>query len=284
MTIIPPIKSQGIKTKLVPFIKNVIPKNFDGVWIEPFMGTGVVAFNIPTQFAILSDTNPYLIDFYSAIQSGIINTNVVRNFLEKEGAKLLEIGQDYYYTIRDRFNEKHSPLDFLFLNRSGFNGMIRFNRKGQFNIPFCRKPNRFARAYVTKIINQIDAVSKILKEKNISFICQTFEKTIKEADENSLIYCDPPYIDRNVDYYNSWGEIDEKNLFNCLTKTNASFILSTWHHNTYRKNQYIDLFWNKFNITTCDHFYFVGGKENNRNSMTEAIITNYDIATIILVS
>ena len=64
---VPPIKSQGIKTKLVQWIKSIIPKDFKGVWIEPFMGTGVVAFNIIPKKAILGDTNPHLINFYNSI-------------------------------------------------------------------------------------------------------------------------------------------------------------------------------------------------------------------------
>jgi len=60
----------------------------------------------------------------------------VRNFLNAEGAKLFEKGETHYYDVRNRFNKEYQPLDFLFLNRAGFNGMIRFNRKGQFNIPF----------------------------------------------------------------------------------------------------------------------------------------------------
>ncbi|MBF2056434.1 MAG: Dam family site-specific DNA-(adenine-N6)-methyltransferase [Cyanobacterium sp. T60_A2020_053] len=276
MTIIPPIKSQGIKTKLVPVIKNLIPKNYAGIWIEPFMGTGIVGFNLDIHNMILCDTNPHLINFYSSIQEGIINSDIVRTFLEYEGQKLLEIGENHYYKIRHRFNQKHSPLDFLFLNRSGFNGMIRFNKKGEFNIPFCRKPHRFARAYITKIVNQVEKVSNIIKSKNITFIHQSFETTINKFNTNSLIYCDPPYIDRNVDYYNSWNIIDEQKLFDCLSNINSSFILSTWHHNNYRKNEYIDKLWSKFNIITYDHFYFVGGKETNRNSITEAIITNYN--------
>ncbi|OAD19141.1 D12 class N6 adenine-specific DNA methyltransferase domain protein [Candidatus Thiomargarita nelsonii] len=67
---IPPIKSQGIKTKLVPWINSLKPADFEGVWIEPFMGTGVVAFNIAPQQALLCDTNLHLINFYKAINEG----------------------------------------------------------------------------------------------------------------------------------------------------------------------------------------------------------------------
>ena len=64
---IPPIKSQGIKTKLVPWINSLVPPDFNGVWIEPFLGTGVVAFNIAPERALLCDTNPHLINFYQPI-------------------------------------------------------------------------------------------------------------------------------------------------------------------------------------------------------------------------
>ncbi|GBC62066.1 DNA adenine methylase [Desulfonema ishimotonii] len=273
---VPPIKSQGIKTRLVPWINSIVPENFEGLWIDPFMGTGVVAFNIAPGRALLCDTNPHLVNFYNAISEGIVTPEVVRQFLNDEGAKLLEKGERHYYEIRDRFNEKHQPLDFLFLNRSGFNGMIRFNRKGGFNIPFCRKPNRFAQAYVTKIVNQVDHVATLLKTKDFTFKCQSFEKTIEIGTESDIIYCDPPYIGRHADYFNGWDDEHEHVLSDMLQKSESKFILSTWHHNDYRKNEYMESLWNNFKILTHEHFYHVGGNEKNRNPVTEAIVTNYE--------
>jgi len=273
---VPPIKSQGIKTKLVPWINSIIPHEFEGVWIEPFMGTGVVAFNLAPKHALLCDTNPHLINFYQAIADNEITPEIVRQFLNQEGAKLLEKGESQYYELRERFNKEHRPLDFLFLNRAGFNGMIRFNRKGGFNIPFCRKPQRFAQAYVTKIVNQVSYVSRLLKMKDFVFKCQPFDETISKGKVDDIIYCDPPYIDRHVDYYNGWGEEHEKELYRTLLQTRSKFILSTWHHNDYRENKYIGSLWGDFNILTREHFYHVGGSEKNRNPMVEAIVTNYD--------
>lgn len=273
---VPPIKSQGIKTKLVPWINSITPQGFEGRWIEPFMGTGVVAFNLAPKHALLCDTNPHLINFYKSIANGNITPEKVRDFLNQEGAKLLEKGESHYYAIRERFNAKHEPLDFLFLNRAGFNGMIRFNRKGGFNIPFCRKPQRFAQAYVTKIVNQVAHIEKLSKTKDFIFKCQSFETTIAEGGANDIIYCDPPYIDRHVDYYNGWDGEHENALYKSLSKTSSKFILSTWHHNDFRRNDYIELLWSEFNILTREHFYHVGGSENNRNPMIEAIVTNYD--------
>ena len=277
---VPPIKSQGIKTKLVPWIQSVIPSDFEGAWIEPFMGTGVVAFNVAPRRAILCDTNPHLVNFYSGIASGEITPEVVKEFLGREGENLLSKGEDHYYFVRDRFNSEHSPLDFLFLNRAGFNGMIRFNRKGGFNIPFCRKPQRFAQSYTTKIINQVSWVSKLIKMKEFTFKCQEFNKTIAEATPSDIVYCDPPYIDRHVDYYNGWDDSHERELFNKLSDFKGRFILSTWHHNDYRVNEYVKNLWSEHSVLTREHFYHVGGKEKNRNPVMEALVTNF-IATSI---
>lgn len=272
---VPPIKSQGIKTKLVPWIKSLVPADFAGVWIEPFMGTGVVGFNVAPPRAILCDANPHLINFYSGIASGEITPKIVRQYLVQEGEQLLSKGEDHYYFVRERFNSRRSPLDFLFINRAGFNGMIRFNRKGDFNVPFCRKPHRFAPAYITKITNQVAWVSQIINAKKFSFKCQDFSQTIAAAGPDDLIYCDPPYIDRHVDYYNGWDDSCERELFACLSGFKGKFILSTWHHNDFRRNDYINTMWSDYNILTGEHFYHVGGKEENRNPMVEALVTNF---------
>lgn len=275
VTKVPPIKSQGIKTKLVPWIRSILPDDFRGRWIEPFMGTGVVAFNVAPKSALLCDTNPHLINFYLQVASERITPGIAKAYLEKEGQLLLSQGEDHYYFIRDRFNAEHDPLDFLFLNRAGFNGMIRFNRKGGFNIPFCRKPSRFAQAYVTKIVNQIAWVSSVIKTGNYTFACQDFQDTLADASENDIIYCDPPYIGRHVDYFNSWDAECEKRLFDALDSVSCKFILSTWHHNDYRSNEFIDSLWSKFSILTKEHFYHVGASEDNRNPMVEALITSF---------
>ena len=117
---IPPIKSQGIKTKLVPWINRLVPDDFTGVWLEPFMGTGVVGFNVAPQRALLADSNPHLINFYTAVSTQTITPAIVRHYLTEEGARLQEIGESHYYAICERFNQKYNPLDFLFLSRAGF--------------------------------------------------------------------------------------------------------------------------------------------------------------------
>lgn len=272
---VPPIKCQGIKTKLVSWINESMDFEYKGKWIEPFFGSGVVGFNMRPKTAIFADTNPHLINFYKDIQTKKISPSLVREFLEFEGNNLQEKGSDYYYELRSRFNDQFESLDFLFLNRACFNGMIRFNKNGKFNVPFCKKENRFAKAYITKIVNQVDNINTLIQNHDWTFIVQDFRETIKLAKENDLIYCDPPYIDRHVDYYNGWSEIEENELFSSLSNTEANFILSTWHSNKYRENEYVKTLWSNFYIVTKNHFYHVGASENNRSEMLEALVCNF---------
>lgn len=89
---VPPLKTQGIKTKLVPWIARCAAVDAGTVWVEPFMGSGVVGFNLAPKRAIFSDTNVHLIDFYRAIQNGDLTAAGCRKFLESEGARLKSRG------------------------------------------------------------------------------------------------------------------------------------------------------------------------------------------------
>jgi len=273
----PPIKSQGIKTKLVDWISsNTSDISYDR-WVEPFMGTGVVAFNVRPKNALLCDSNPHIIKFYNAVKNKDITPKDVRRYLTEEGLKLFESDGQYYYELRNRFNEKGNSLDFLFLSRSCFNGMMRFNKKGGFNVPFCKKPGRFAQALVTKITNQVENISQIIENGNYTFKLQNFQNTLSESNSDDLVYCDPPYIGRHVDYFDSWSEGDEMELNEGLTNSKAKFILSTWLSNTYRTNEYIFSIWADNYIATKEHFYHVGGKESNRNAVYEALLSNVEL-------
>ena len=227
----------------------------------------------------MGDSNPHIISFYQSIQDGIVTSGKMREYLMREG-ELLEHsgdgGYEHYRLVKNRFNEYHNPFDFIFLSRSGFNGMMRFNRRGEWNIPFCKKPNRFAPAYITKICNQVMAVSRVIGKFDWKFCRRDFTETIREAKRGDIIYCDPPYYGRNVDYYNGWTEDNEQQLFEALKSTEAYFILSTWHHNEYRANDMIDKYWGQFNVLTQEHFYHSGGHIENRHAMTEALIFNFE--------
>jgi DNA adenine methylase len=270
----PPIKIQGIKTKLVPFILNNINWDGRGRWIEPFLGSGVVLFNAMPERAIVADTNKYIIRVYQALQNGEMTPDNLRAFLEKEGQVLKEKGESHYYEIRKRFNEIHSPFDFIFLNRSCFNGVIRFNSRGEFNVPFCRKPERFAPAYITKICNQAAWVLEKMRGNKWEFIAQSWRETIALVRAGDFVYLDPPYNDRHTDYFNQWSVTDAEDLAEAVKSLETGFAYSTWKQNKYRVNEHLAKHFVDYPTITTEHFYHVGSTEKLRNSMEEALVVS----------
>lgn len=271
-TLVPPIKCQGIKTKLVPFIKDTIDWDGNGVWYEPFLGSGVVLFNMLPDHAIVSDRNQYIIDFYRQVQNGTISALSMRMFLEKEAPKLEDGGVDYYYEVRERFNNEHSPYDLIFLNRSCFNGIMRFNKSGKFNVPFCKKPNRFSKAYITKICNQIENVSEVMSGRDWKFEVCDWRTLMRLPGKNDCVYLDPPYIGRDTNYVGEWPESEAQDLAKVAHETDAQVYLSMWKENKYRKNTHISECWPDFECHEFSHFYHVGSKESLRNAMIEALL------------
>jgi len=268
----PPIKTQGIKTKVVPLIARSIVWEGSGRWIEPFLGSGVVALNIAPQRALLADNNEHMIELYRGIQNGTINGHTMREYLVREGSALLDQGEQHYYFIRDRFNAEGNPFDFVFLSRSCFNGMMRFNRKGGFNVPFCRKPERFRPALVTKIVNQVEWASTAMAGKDWKFVAQDWKETVGQAQAGDMIYADPPYVGRHTDYYNGFTDQDSDDLAEMLISSPADFAMSNWLENKYRRNEYVDRWFADHAQRTMSHFYHVGPTESLRNEMTEVVI------------
>lgn len=268
----PPIKIQGIKTKLVPWIADAIRWHGNGRWVEPFMGSCVVALNVAPSRALLADTNQHIIRFYQQIQNRTITPSLVKQFLEDEGSVLLSKGEVHYYDIRKRFNEHGDPLDLLFLNRSCFNGMMRFNKKGGFNVPFCRKPERFRQALVTKICNQVARAQNIISDKDWVFKCQDWKETLAEVGVADFVYIDPPYVGRHTDYYNQWSDKEAVALAEAIKALRAGFAYSMWKENKYRENAHLLEHFSEYEIETFSHFYHLGSSESLRNEMEEALV------------
>lgn len=272
----PPLKTQGIKKKLTPWIRKKVsafPK--ESRFVEPFMGSGSVSLNMPFSSYLLCDANPHIISFYRTLRDD-------SSFIQKASEIMLEIynmfqsdGENAYYFVRDAFNKKHDPASFLILNRSCFNGLMRFNKSGGFNSPFCRNLKRFNKAHRTKVINQMKEFRRFLVKNTVTLIHADFREIMNHLDEKDILYVDPPYIGRNACYYNDWNEQDEADLANILISGKNFFLLSTWHHDRRRENPFIKKYYSNFNVETRDHYYFIGPKEENRYSVAEALISNF---------
>ena len=275
--IIPPIKIQGKKTKIVPKIMEIA----DGLlndhpeidtWVEPFLGSGVVAFNCPGRIkkVIVNDINPHIIKFYKGIADGTITPDRIKEVFDIHSQNLLKDGYDYYNQIKDRFNQSFDTMDFLFLTRTGFNGVMRFNNSGKWNVPFCKLNNRLSKNVIDDLASSVDELSRLFKSKDFTFHNQSFEEVIATAPENSIFYCDPPYYGLQVQYFKGWGKEDEIRLNEMLK--DKMFIYSTWLEDGIRENPMINEYWGEYEIEGKKHKYNVAEKAEKRNQVTEGLI------------
>jgi len=275
----PPIKSQGIKVKLIPNIKNLAHNVMDDdtVWIEPFLGTGVVALNMGVKVSICGDVNKHIIRLYNMIQSGEVNQLNVIYKLFNHKHSLSEMGDSYYKEVRSRFNDTGDIFDFIFLSRTCFNGLMRFNSKGGFNTPYCKNDEKLTTSLIKKVGDSVQDAYEIIN-KNWIFEESSFEEFIQKhclSIENSITYCDPPYLGRNNTYYESWDEEKEETLRNLLVGIPGKFIYSTWIKDQVKDNPAISKYWGDFNIQPVEHYYRVGSFANRRGSIVEALISNF---------
>lgn len=270
----PPIKMQGIKTRLLPFIRENIAWDGEGAWIEPFLGSGAVLLNVRPKRAFAADTNTHVIRFYKGVQNGKITAESVRRHLVKEGNRLELAGEEHYYRVRERFNRIGDSHDFLFLNRSCFNGLMRFGRKGNFNTPFCRKPDRYRPALITKIANQVRWAAEAMEGRDWRFVCTDWKATLSHAECGSFVYADPPYEGRHSDFFNNWEADDALLLEETLKGLPCKFLYSMWSANRHRKNIRLHESFSGYTIKTHRHFYHLGATESLRGSMTEALVCN----------
>ncbi|MEN0063538.1 MAG: Dam family site-specific DNA-(adenine-N6)-methyltransferase [Myxococcota bacterium] len=186
----PVLKWAGGKARLADRIAAVFGESCRGTYFEPFLGSGAVFLRLKAakliRKAVLSDVNAKLIAVHVAL----------RDHLAKVFAHLDEMPRDdwreRYYDVRERFNEgpHRGPAHaarFLWLNRTGYNGLYRENRKGKYNVPVgrykaVRLPSR----------DHFRQVSELLAGTELCSL--PFEEVIANAKGRDQVYCDPPYV------------------------------------------------------------------------------------------
>ena len=275
--IVPPIKIQGKKTKIVPKIMEIADELLNDhpeidTWVEPFLGSGVVAFNCPGRIkkVIVNDINPHIIKFYKGIADDSITADNIREVFDIHNQNLIKDGYDYYNQIKNRFNQSFDTMDFLFLTRTGFNGVMRFNGSGKWNVPFCKLNNRLSKNVIEDLTSSVDELSRLFKSKDFTFYNKSFEDVIESAPENSIFYCDPPYYGLQVQYFKGWRKEDEIRLNEMLK--DKMFIYSTWLENGIKENPMIDEYWGECEIEGKKHKYNVAEKKKKRNQVIEGLI------------
>jgi DNA adenine methylase len=178
-TLGPPLKWAGGKRWQVPHLRPLWECHTTRRLVEPFCGGLAVTLGLMPAKALVNDANPHLINFYCWLQKGLRVDLPMAN------------DQALFYQHRDRFNallatgkaaSREAAALFYYLNRTGFNGLCRFNRTGEFNVPF----GRYARIGYTRDFTPYRHV----------FVDWTFTSTDVEAvplHRDDFVYADPPY-------------------------------------------------------------------------------------------
>lgn len=175
----PPLKWAGGKRWLIPKLEKLWAKHPNSRLVEPFCGGLSVALGLQPQAALLNDVNPSVINFYKQIQQGLVLDGI-----------LLENDEKAYYQHRDTFNRLNRKGNaanttaqlFYYLNRTGYNGLCRFNKSGGYNVPFGR---------YKKINYQADFLNYQSILSDWTFTNTDFaDLKLRMGD---FIYADPPY-------------------------------------------------------------------------------------------
>ena len=176
----PPLKWAGGKRWLVPHIESYWKAHSERRLVEPFCGGLAVALGLGPQKALLNDINAPLMNFYAWLKKGLSNLRLD-----------MQNDAETYYAHRERFNallmsgrgrNKEAAALFYYLNRTGYNGLCRFNGKGGFNVPF----GRYKRI---NYVRDFSAYREVFE--GWEFYCRDFETFPIEPDD--FIYADPPY-------------------------------------------------------------------------------------------
>ncbi|OCF95702.1 hypothetical protein A9G08_10975 [Gilliamella sp. wkB195] len=179
------LKWVGGKSRIIPQLLPHLPAG--GRLIEPFLGAGNVFINTNYNGYVLADKNRDLINVYQWLRddlAGLLNT-----------AQLLFDSDIDFYEIRCRFNcnitqpfTLKRAAEFIYLNRHCFNGVCRYNQKGEFNVP-CGK---YKKIYFPKA--ELIAFSNKLISVPVTLMAADYRAAVEMAGADDVIYCDPPYI------------------------------------------------------------------------------------------
>jgi len=267
----PFVKWVGGKRQLLDDIKTNMPKKYNR-YFEPFVGGGALFFDLQPQNAYINDYNHELINLYEIVKN---KPNELIEDLKKH-----QNDEEYYYNIRklDREPNEYEKISkvkkasrFIFLNKTGYNGLYRVNKKGQNNVPFGKYKN-------PKIFEEdnIFECSKCLQSATIT--TGDFENVKEYIKKGDFVYFDPPYVPLNMTSnftaYTDKG-FDEnmqfrlKELCDHINGIGAYFLLS----NSY--TEFVLNLYKDYQIITVKANRTLNCKADGRGKIKEVLVKNY---------
>ena len=297
MKIVKPfVKWAGGKGNLISQLKNYYPFELENEtinkYVEPFVGGGAVLINILQKYdvkeAYAFDINLDLINCYNIIKTDV--DSLIKE-LEKKEKEFLELKdeerQKYFYNIRKEYNSykikeneasAKRASEFIFLNRTCFNGLYRVNKNGEFNVP-CGKYK-----------NPTICDSKNLKNlsyliRNVVFQYGDYKKSKRYIDSNTFVYFDPPYRPLSItsgftsytkENFNDENQKELANYFKELDEKNAKLMLSNSNpKNINKDDNFFEEIYKGFNINEISAKRMINANAKGRGEISELLITNY---------
>jgi DNA adenine methylase len=209
----PLVKWSGGKSDELANITPHIPKTFL-LYLEPFIGGGALYFHLQPENAIVSDVHKELVDLYQSIKDGLANE--IHTFMENHPNN-----EETYYKVRSikPQSQLENAKRFFYLRKTCFRGMLRYNKKGEFNIPFGR--------YKTCNYNELknEKYQELLGRTSIH--CKDFSYIFENHnDENNFMFLDPPYDSEFTDYgYCTFGKEEHIRLATEFKKTKIKCLM-----------------------------------------------------------
>ena len=292
----PFVKWAGGKSQLIGQINQYLPIELtDGklkTYIEPFVGGGAVLIEVLQKYnienAIAFDINADLINCYLVVKNNV--EELIKELAIKElKYKKLENDKrkEYFYEIRTEYNSYElqeevvnvkRASEFIFLNKTCFNGLYRVNSNNKFNVPFNNAKNP-----TICDADNLRNLSKLIQ--NVSFYCGDYRKAENFVNNKTFVYFDPPYRPLNATSgftsytKDDFDDEDQRNLgrfYKELSIKGAKLMLSNSNPKNVSTEDdfFVDLY-DGFNLNEVLANRNINSKGNGRKPISELLITNY---------
>ena len=265
----------GGKFKLLKEILPLFPNKIN-TFVDLFGGGFNVGINVNAEHIIYNDLCAPVVELLDCISCcdiefllKQIDSNIAEYGLSKEN-------KDGYIQFRNYYNKStKEPMDFYTLICYAFNNQIRFNRNGEYNMPFGKDRSSFNPTLRQKFVD----FAKALQEKDCCFISKSFDEfDFSDFNSNDFVYCDPPYFN-SVAAYNEqggWTEEHEKRLLELLDKLNEKGVRFALSNNLKYDNPFLDEWKQKYKVHYLNHDYSnCNYQKKDKSKDIEVLITNY---------
>lgn len=301
-TIKPFIKWVGGKTQLLDILNKNLPNDLNNIdtYMEPFIGGGAMLFNVVPQLPnikkiIISDLNYKLINVYNVIKDNKLFDKFKNILLQYQytydNLLISDERKNLFYTIRKNFNlydkdieegKVEHAAEFIFLNKTCFNGLYRENLKGEFNAPW----NKSKKACIYDEEN-LNNVHDFLNKYNVQIYSESFQDAVKRISykDKALVYFDPPYrpLTKTSAFTSytksSFNDTDQKKVKECgdlINLYNSYFMISNSDpKNADVNDDFFDELYKDYNIIRIPARRCINSKGNKRGTINELLIKNF---------